>query len=82
MSQGLACSDTRGLFGVLEGRRGEDVGFTVCICSSIDGQGCHAVSLVNHGGARREYGDFGDAVSGEWCVQVEEEEESIGDAAE
>ena len=60
----------------MEGGRGEDGGFAVCICSSIDGQGCHAVSLVEHGGARREHGDLGVTVSGEWYLQVEQE--SIG----
>ena len=80
LSKGRAGSGTCGVFSVMEGRRSEDGGFTVCIWSSIDGQGCHAVSLVKHGGAGREYGEFGDAVSGEWYLQVKQK--SIGGAAE
>ena len=71
LSKGRARSGTRGLFGVMEGGRSEDGGFTVCICSSIDGQGCHGVSLVKHGGGRKELEMFGDAVSTERYLQVE-----------
>lgn len=68
----------RRLFSVMEGRRSEDWGFSMCAGSSIDGQRCHAVSLVEHGGGWvGEYGDFGDAVSGEQFLQG-----SISGAAE
>ena len=73
LSGGLTGSGTRGLFSIMEGRRSEDRGFSVGICSSIDGQRCYAVSLVEHGGGLGEYGDFGDAVSsGDRCLQVEQ----------
>lgn len=54
----------------MEGGSGEDGGFTGWVCSSIDGQGCHAVSLIEHGGGCGEYGGFGDAVSGERYLQL------------
>ena len=74
----MGCGGTRGLFSVMEGRRSEDWGFGMCTGSSVDGQRCHAVSLVEHGGGWvGEYGDFGDAVSGERFLQG-----SISGAAE
>ncbi len=67
----------------MEGGRSEDGGFTVGSCSSIDGQRCHAVSLVEHGGGRRGDGKMGESVSGEWYGwYLQMEEESIGGAAE
>ena len=54
----------------MEGGSGEDGGFTGWGGSSIDGQGCHAVSLIEHGGGCGEYGGFGDAVSGERYLQL------------
>ena len=57
----------------MKGCGGEDGGFTVCICSSIDGQGCHAVRVFEHGGGQREHGEFGDSVSGRGYVQRDQE---------
>ena len=62
----MDCSGARGLFSVVKGRRSEDGGFPVDTGSSIDGQRCHAVSLVEHGG---RLGNIGLSVmpsDGEW----------------